>query len=108
MAAIYLKHPIHGTKVACGDLEAQMDRENGWEDYDPTIPSKPSVPAFLSPTGGTEPVSDLPPDFPGREALIAAGLLTWESLVDKTAEQLQEIKGIGPATATSILNVLAG
>ncbi len=35
MAAIYLRHPIHGCKVACGDLEASMDRSNGWKDYDP-------------------------------------------------------------------------
>lgn len=35
MAVIYLRHPIHGTKVACLDLEAEADRENGWYDYDP-------------------------------------------------------------------------
>lgn len=35
MAVIYLRHPVHGTKVACMDLEAEADRENGWYDYDP-------------------------------------------------------------------------
>ena len=33
MAVIYLKHPIHGHKVACSDLEAEHDENNGWEIY---------------------------------------------------------------------------
>jgi hypothetical protein len=35
MAVIYLKHPEHGVKVACLDLEAEADEENGWERFDP-------------------------------------------------------------------------
>ena len=35
MAVIYLRHPVHGTKVACTDLEANYDRTLGWEDFDP-------------------------------------------------------------------------
>lgn len=35
MAVIYLKHPEHGVKVACLDLEAEADIENGWERFDP-------------------------------------------------------------------------
>lgn len=35
MAVIYLRHPVHGMKVATMDLEADADRENGWYDYDP-------------------------------------------------------------------------
>ncbi len=35
MAVIYLRHPVHGAKVATMDLEADADRENGWHDYDP-------------------------------------------------------------------------
>jgi hypothetical protein len=35
MAVIYLRHPVHGAKVACMDLEAEADRENGWYDYNP-------------------------------------------------------------------------
>jgi hypothetical protein len=35
MAVIYLRHPVHGLKVASMDLEADADRENGWTDYDP-------------------------------------------------------------------------
>lgn len=30
---IYLKHPIHGTKVASMDLEAENDEQNGWTRY---------------------------------------------------------------------------
>jgi len=36
MAVIYLRHPFHGAKVACLDLEAAYDEENGWERFDPT------------------------------------------------------------------------
>ena len=42
MAVIYLKHPIHGAKVAASDIEAQMDRANGWEEFDPTAPAAPA------------------------------------------------------------------
>jgi len=35
MAVIYLRHTSHGAKVATSDMEADRDRENGWEDYDP-------------------------------------------------------------------------
>jgi hypothetical protein len=35
MAVIYLCHPTHGAKVAISDKEADNDRENGWEVYDP-------------------------------------------------------------------------
>lgn len=95
MAVIYLKHPTHGAKVASTDIEAQHDRENGWVDFDPTVPE---VPAFLKPDGGE---SDLPADFPGRTALVEAGL-KWTDLVDKTEAEFLAIKGIGPATAKQI------
>ena len=52
MGAIYLKHPVHGEKVACSDIEAKADRENGWVDFDPTIPS------FLSPASGSDEEDD--------------------------------------------------
>ena len=32
---IYLKHPIHGTKVAICDLEVEYDERNGWSKYNP-------------------------------------------------------------------------
>jgi hypothetical protein len=30
---IYLKHPVHGTKVAICSLEAEADEKNGWMRY---------------------------------------------------------------------------
>lgn len=43
MAVIYLKHPIHGAKVAISDMEAEADMQNGWEEFDPTATIKVSV-----------------------------------------------------------------
>jgi hypothetical protein len=48
MAVIYLKHPEHGVKVACLDLEAEADIENGWERFDPDDDS------IRSDSGGVE------------------------------------------------------
>lgn len=33
MPVIYLSHPIHGTKVAICDEEAEYDCKNGWNRY---------------------------------------------------------------------------
>jgi hypothetical protein len=33
---IYLRHDMHGTKVATMELEAVADEENGWTRFDPT------------------------------------------------------------------------
>ena len=30
---IYLKHPVHGNKVAISNMEAEVDVQNGWEVY---------------------------------------------------------------------------
>ena len=35
---IYLRHAIHGTKIATMDLEAEADEQNGWERFDPNNP----------------------------------------------------------------------
>jgi hypothetical protein len=35
---IYLKHPVHGTKVATMEAEAVADEENGWVRYTPGEP----------------------------------------------------------------------
>jgi len=43
MAVIYLKHPIHGAKVAISQAEADNDKENGWEEFDPTVSALTSV-----------------------------------------------------------------
>ena len=42
---IYLRHPLHGTKVASMTLEAEFDEQNGWERYNPDTPSAPEVAA---------------------------------------------------------------
>lgn len=34
MPIIYLKHPIHGAKVATIDAEADYDETQGWKRYD--------------------------------------------------------------------------
>jgi hypothetical protein len=39
MAAIYLRHPVHGTKVACSDFEANQDMRDGWVEFTPGVPS---------------------------------------------------------------------
>ena len=33
---IYLRHSVHGTKVAISEIEAEYDEQNGWERFDPT------------------------------------------------------------------------
>jgi hypothetical protein len=37
---IYLKHPVHGTKVAIAESEAEADAQNGWIVYNPDTPAK--------------------------------------------------------------------
>lgn len=44
MAVIYLKHSVHGHKVACSDMEAEHDENYGWERY--TIDT-PTVQEFV-------------------------------------------------------------
>lgn len=44
MAVIYLRHPVHGAKVAISDMEAENDLQNGWEYFDPTDPVTDSAP----------------------------------------------------------------
>jgi len=39
---IYLRHPVHGTKVAISHLEADFDAQNGWEMYDPLDADEPA------------------------------------------------------------------
>ncbi len=42
---IYLRHDVHGTKVATMAMEAEYDEQNGWERYNPDTPSAPEVAA---------------------------------------------------------------
>lgn len=43
MAVFYMKHPVHGTKVACSDIEVSYDQSKGWSQYDPNIAEVPSI-----------------------------------------------------------------
>lgn len=36
---IYLKHPVHGSKIATMELEAEQDEKNGWVRYTVDTPS---------------------------------------------------------------------
>lgn len=35
---IYLRHPVHGTKIATMELEAEFDEKSGWVRYNPDTP----------------------------------------------------------------------
>ena len=50
---IYMKHPIHGAKVACEEWEAVADEKNGWVRFDPDapVPQEP-VNALAAPRRG--------------------------------------------------------
>ena len=41
MPIIYLKHSIHGTKVATMDAEAEYDEAQGWERYE--LDTQPAI-----------------------------------------------------------------
>jgi hypothetical protein len=41
MPIIYLKHPIHGSKVATMEAEAEHDEAQGWERYE--LDTQPAV-----------------------------------------------------------------
>jgi len=53
-----------------------------------------------------ESATPLPDDFPGRNALLAAGYATLESLRGLSEADLIAIKGIGPKLAKQILQAL--
>lgn len=40
MSVIYMRHPVHGAKVAISEHEANYDEMHGWERYDPTTPAE--------------------------------------------------------------------
>ena len=42
---IYLRHSVHGTKIATMAMEAEFDEQNGWERYNPDTPSAPEAAA---------------------------------------------------------------
>lgn len=42
---LYLRHPVHGTKVAISDLEAELDEQHGWVRYEPVSDPSSAAPA---------------------------------------------------------------
>lgn len=38
---IYLKHPVHGVKIATLEAEAKFDESKGWTRFDPKAPDVP-------------------------------------------------------------------
>ena len=42
---VYLKHSVHGTKVAISEMEVEADEKNGWKVFDPTAPAVVEAPA---------------------------------------------------------------
>lgn len=51
------------------------------------------------------PVTEVPPEFPARDELAAAGFETLEAM-PQTVEELTAVPGIGKKTAGKILNAL--
>jgi len=51
---IYLQHPVHGTKVATMEMEAEFDEQNGWLRYNPDTPSAPEVSEVAAPANELE------------------------------------------------------
>ena len=51
---IYLKHPVHGTKVAVSTPEAEADEQNGWVRYDIDTPSAPEESEDAAPANELE------------------------------------------------------
>jgi hypothetical protein len=49
MPNIYLKHPVHGAKVAIATDEAAADKRNGWVEFDPSAPKAPAKVAQEAP-----------------------------------------------------------
>ena len=43
MPVIYMKHDVHGAKVANMEEEAVADEQNGWVRYNPDTPSEPEA-----------------------------------------------------------------
>lgn len=46
MSVIYMRHDIHGTKVACSEPEAVADEAKGWKRYEIAALLKPTVNAL--------------------------------------------------------------
>jgi hypothetical protein len=47
---IYMRHPVHGNKVAIADAEAVYDEKNGWERFELGDP-EPEINELAKPRG---------------------------------------------------------
>jgi len=64
MAVIYLTHPVHGAKVACSDMEADFDEQQGWERYNPEQEIEPDADTAPAARRGRRKKTEEPvPDF---------------------------------------------
>lgn len=70
MAAIYLRHSRHGTKVACSEMEAEADEKEGWSRY--------SVAAILQPS------TDAPVELP--QAIVTGADIESSELAELRVE----------------------
>lgn len=57
MAVIYLKHAVHGAKVACSEVEAAYDETHGWVRFDVDPPAVVAVEPVAPPPPAPEPVT---------------------------------------------------
>ncbi len=73
MAVIYLKHPVHGAKVAIGEEEALADEKKGWTRYD--------VGALLTPKNVDNSLTPAPVSAAPREAPV------WESKQEEVPQR---------------------
>jgi hypothetical protein len=56
---IYLKHPVHGAKIAIAEQEALGDEANGWVRYEPATSGEPTAPAPAPLESAPEEVNNL-------------------------------------------------
>jgi hypothetical protein len=67
MPTIYLRHPVHGTKVAIAHEEAAYDASNGWVEFDPTArAAAPKIEPAPSLEVADEPILNALPARRGR------------------------------------------
>jgi len=57
MPLVYLRHPLHGEKVETNDMIAQIDKGNGWVEFDPSVKPAP-VEAVIEPAADPVEVPD--------------------------------------------------
>lgn len=51
MPLIYMRHPVHGAKVATLEMEAVYDERSGWERYTPGVEAEQDAPLPVNSLG---------------------------------------------------------